>query len=344
MRIARTFVMGLLLFALAGVWGTPGRLEAAPKADADKKLSVVCSLFPQYDFVRQIAGERAAVQMLLPPGVESHTFDPRPSDIKTLNDADVFVFTGKYMEPWAERIVQSLDNRKLVVVDASQGIALQKEHEHDHDHDHDHDKKDDDHDHDDKDDGHRHDEEAERAHHHHHEYDPHIWLDLSLAQRMVDNIVAGLSAADPDHAEFYAKNAEAYKARLAALDAEFASIVKKGRHRTLVFGGRFAYLYFLKHYALNYVTAYDTCSTEGEPGVQRIAQVIRYMKQKDIRCLFHEEFVVPKVAQSIAEQTGAKLLLFSTAHNLTRDEFEKGVTFLDIMRGNRDNVEQALTQ
>ena len=125
--------------------------------------------------------------------------------------------------------------------------------------------------------------------------------------------------------------------------AEFASIVKKGRHRTLVFGGRFAYLYFLKHYGLNYVTAYDTCSSEGEPGVQRIAQVIQYIRKKDIRCIFHEEFVVPKVAQSIAEQTGAKLLTFSTAHNLTKDEFEKGVTFLDIMKANRDSVEQALT-
>ena len=91
------------------------------------------------------------------------------------------------------------------------------------------------------------------------------------------------------------------------------------------------------------MTAYDSCSSEGEPGLQRIAQVIQYMKKKDVRCLFHEEFVVPKVAQSIAEQTGAKLLTFSTAHNLTRDEFEKGVTFLDIMRANRDAVEQALT-
>ena len=320
MRISSSLAIGLLLFALAGALGTPGRSEAAPTADSDRKLSVVCSLFPQYDFVRQIAGDHAVVRMLLPPGVESHTFEPRPSDMKTLNDADVFVFTGKYMEPWAERIVQSLDNKNLVVVDASRGIALQKEPDHE-DHD-----------------------EHGNTHHHHHEYDPHIWLDLSLAQKMVDNIASGLSTADPEHADLYAKNAEAYKARLAELDAEFASIVKKGRHRTLVFGGRFAYLYFLKHYGLNYVTAYDTCSSEGEPGVQRIAQVIQYIRKKDICCIFHEEFVVPKVAQSIAEQTGAKLLTFSTAHNLTRDEFERGVTFLDVMKANRDSVEQALTR
>ena len=315
MRIFKGFAVGLLAAILV-----MGAFDASRGAEAaERKLTVVCSLFPQYDFVRQIAGDRAAVQMLLPPGVESHSFEPRPSDMRTLNEADLFVFTGKYMEPWAERIVQSLDNKKLIVVDASQGIELQKEPDHE-----------------DRD-------ENGETHHHHHEYDPHIWLDLSFAQKMVDTILAGLIQADPDHAESYTKNATAYKARLADLDAEFASIVKKGKHRTLVFGGRFAYLYFLKHYGLNYVTAYDTCSSEGEPGVQRIAQVIRYMKQKDIRSIFHEEFVVPKVAQSIAEQTGAKLLLFSTAHNLTRDEFEKGVTFLDIMKGNRDSVAQALS-
>ena len=116
MRISRTFAAGLCALLLA--------LTAAGGAGAEeRKLSVVCSLFPQYDFVRQIAGDRASVHMLLPPGVESHTFEPRPSDMKTLNDADVFVFTGKYMEPWAERIVQSLDNKKLVVVDASLGIV-----------------------------------------------------------------------------------------------------------------------------------------------------------------------------------------------------------------------------
>ncbi|WP_158612205.1 metal ABC transporter solute-binding protein, Zn/Mn family [Fretibacterium sp. OH1220_COT-178] len=330
MRISRTFAAGFLSLALALALGTGG---AAGAAEAGEKLSVVCSLFPQYDFVRQIAGDLAVVRMLLPPGVESHTFEPRPSDIKMLNDADVFVFTGKYMEPWAERIVRSLDNKRLIVVDASQGVELRKEHEHEHHHAPA-----------EKDAVRSRDEHAEEAHHHHHEYDPHIWLDLCHAQTMVDTILAGLIEADPKHAEVYTKNAEAYKARLAELDGEFAAIVKKGRHRTLVFGGRFAYLYFLKHYGLNYVTAYDTCSSEGEPGVQRIAQVIRYMKKKEIRSLFHEEFVIPKVAQSIAEQAGAELLLFSTAHNLTREEFEKGVTFLDIMRANRDNVEKALTR
>ena len=130
MRIFKGFAVGLLAAILV-----MGAFDASRGAEAaERKLTVVCSLFPQYDFVRQIAGDRAAVQMLLPPGVESHSFEPRPSDMRTLNEADLFVFTGKYMEPWAERIVQSLDNKKLIVVDASQGIELQKEPDHE-DHD-----------------------------------------------------------------------------------------------------------------------------------------------------------------------------------------------------------------
>ena len=159
---------------------------------------------------------------------------------------------------------------------------------------------------------------------------------------MVDNIVAGLTAADPSNAGEYVKNAEAYKAKLAELDGEFRDIVSAGKRRTLVFGGRFAYLYFLKHYGLNYVTAYDTCSAEVEPGVQRIAQVIKFIKDRAVPCVYHEEFSVPQVARSIAEQTGAELLEFSTAHNVTRREFESGVTYLDIMRRNRDNVARGL--
>ena len=156
---------------------------------------------------------------------------------------------------------------------------------------------------------------------------------------MVDAIAAGFRAADPKNAETYRRNAEAYKARLAELDGEFQCLVEKSACRTLVFGGRFACRYFLRHYGLNGVTAYDG---ENEPGIRRIAEVVRYIKEHGVRYLFHDEFARPKVARSIAEQTGAGLLLFHTAHNVTREELEKGVTFLDLMRANRDALALAL--
>ena len=293
----------ILMFVFTGILGTA--------AFAAGKPLVVCSLFPQYDFARQVAGERATVFMLLPPGMESHTFDPRPADIITLNKANLFVFTGAYMEPWAKRIVESLDNKKLIVVDASAGINLLREH-----------------------DGVQHGHDVE--------YDPHIWLDFTLAAKIVDAVADGLCRVDPENAFFYKKNASDYKTKLAQLDRDFFEIVKNGKRDTLVFGGRFAYRYFLAHYNLKYVTAYETCSTEGEPSVRQMANVIRYIKDNGVRVLFHEEFVDPKVARSIAEQTEAESLLFSTGHNVTKDEFQSGITFIDIMRANMKNVEKGL--
>lgn len=238
-----------------------------------------------------------------------------------MNDAVLFVFTGREMEPWALRIAQSLEGP--VVVDASEGIPLlhnedgfsQEEAEHEHEHEHEH------------------------GHGHHHALDPHVWLDLSLAQRMVDNIAAGFCAADPQNAESYRQNAAVYKAQLAELDRDIQSLVERSKRRTLVFGGRFAYRYFLQRYGLNWVTAYDG---ENEPGMRRVAEVVRYIREHGVRYLFHDEFAEPRIARSIAEQTGAELLLFHMAHNLTREELDEGVTFLDLMRGNRDALTLAL--
>jgi zinc transport system substrate-binding protein len=297
-------------------------LPLAADAAEPKKLLVVASLFPQYDFVRQIAGDKAKVVLLLTPGTESHTFDPTPGDLKTLQKADLFVYTGKVMEPWAGRIVESLDNASLLVIDASEGIKLKMGEIHDREEN-------------------LHDDAARD-----HGYDPHVWLDFSLAMTMADNVTRGLCAKDPANADFYKKNAAAYREKLRELDREFLEAVGEAAaasgRETLVFGGRFAYRYFLDRYGLKYVTAYDSCSTEGEPSLRRIADVIRYITNNGVRAIFHEELVDPRVARSIAEQTGAEPLLFSTAHNVGRDEFEAGITFIDVMRRNLENVKKGL--
>ncbi|MCR4818127.1 MAG: zinc ABC transporter substrate-binding protein [Fretibacterium sp.] len=298
-------IIALFLFAFLAISALPA--GAAP-------LQAVCSLFPVYELARQVGGDLAHVRLLLPPGAEAHSFEPRPQDVRLMNDAALFVFTGKEMEPWALRIAQSLDGP--VIVDASEGIPLLSN----------------------EDDPSR-EEEHEHKHGHHHALDPHVWLDLSLAQKMADNIAAGFCTADPENADSYRRNAAAYKMQLAELDSEIRSIVERSKQRTLVFGGRFACRYFLRHYGLNWVTAYDG---ENEPGMRRVAEVVRYMREHGIRYLFHDEFAEPRIARSIAEQTGAKLLLFHTAHNLTREELEKNITFLDIMKANRNALTLAL--
>ncbi len=305
-RVRAALIVLSVLSAFASCAG------AAEPGTESKKLLVVATLFPQYDFARQIAGDRATVLMLLPPGAEAHTFDPRPGDIRTLNRADLFIYTGEVMEPWAKRLIDGLDNKKLRVVDASNGIALYK---------------------------------TEDEGGHGEEYDPHIWLDPTNAMRMVDTIAEALSEKDPANAETYKANAAQYNAEIKRLADGLSKALKEaGRsgNNTLAFGGPFAYFYFLDHYDLPYVTAYDNCSTEGEPGVRRIADVIRAVKEKNIPFILYDPMENSKVARSIADETGAKLLPFSTMHNVTKDAFESGVTYRDLFIGNIRAVMTAL--
>ncbi|GHV14763.1 periplasmic divalent manganese/zinc-binding lipoprotein [Clostridia bacterium] len=278
----------------------------------DGKFTVVASLFPQYDFARTIAGDRADVTLLLPPGTESHSFDPTPSDMVTLNKADLFLYTGAAMEPWAAGVIAGATDGGLVAVDCSEGITLiDDEHEDE-------------------------DEESD------HEEDAHIWLNLLNAVRMVDHILTSFCEKDPDGADYYAERAGKLKEDLNALDSEILSAVDNADRKTIVFGGKFSYIYFLERYGLDYVTAYESCAANDEPSVGKIADVISFIKANNIPVIYHEELSDPKIARAIADETGCEMKLFATAHNVTRNEFESGVTYLDIMRGNLENLKAGL--
>ncbi len=277
---------------------------------ADNKIKIVASLFPQYDFAKQIAGDKAEVSLLLPPGSESHTYDPSPADFLKISNSDIFLYTGKEMEPWADKICSSVQNNKLLISDVSQGVNLiESEHHHD---------------------GHE------------HSFDPHIWLDLTLAEKMVENITLALCEKDPSNSDYYKNNASNLKNELASLDDEFKNMISTAKRKSIVFAGRFAHLYFIKHYGLDYISAFDSCSTEAEPSVKKISKILEFIRKNDIPAVYYEEATEPKIANSIAEQTGVKTLQFSTLHNVTKDQLDSGVTFVDLMRENFENLRQGL--
>lgn len=300
---------------------------------ANDKVTVVATLFPQYDFARQIAGEYADVVLLLPPGMESHSFDPKPSDMVTISKSDVFIYTGEYMESWAHTIVESLGD-KTVVVDASHGIELVREEhfgvEHDHDHEHDNYADEDHHDHDREPGGHI------------HEFDPHIWTSPVYAMKMVDNIVRGLCEADEAHADYYMSNAKKYKEELSKLDEDFRQFSQGLSERTLFFGGRFAMTYFVREYGFDCISAYPDCSAESEPSIQAVMEIIEEIKWHGAKAVYYEELTDPKVARTIAEETGVKLLLLHSAHNVSKEDFDSGVTYIDLMRQNLANLKEGM--
>lgn len=298
------------------------------------KVTIVTTLFPQYDFVRQIVGDKAQVSMLLAPGVESHSYDPTPADIIKINNADLFIYSGEYMESWAKRIIDGLDDKSVEIIDISEDITLSKPDDEDHEAEEYHDDVDT---HDDED---IHENEDPD---HSHTFDPHIWTDPNNAMIIVDRIAQEICEVDPANAAFYRENATAYKQQLSQLDQEIRFVVENSPHKKIIFGGRNAFHYFLKQYGLSYEGAYEGCSSEADPSVKVVASLIDLVKKEQYPVIFYEELSTPKVAQSISEETGAQMLLLHSAHNVSKDDFNQGVTYLSIMKQNLENLKIGLS-
>lgn len=281
------------------------------------KLNIVATLFPQYDFARAIVGDKGKVSMLMPPGIESHSFEPTPSDIIKINKADLFIYTGKYMESWAQSIIDGIENKNIKILDVSQNIELDKG----------------------KDDDHQgHSEEIG----HNHEYDPHIWTSPVNAKVMVDNILNQVCELDPSNADYYTKNAEGYKSQLDELDNDFKNIFKNSKRDKIIFAGKFALHYFAEEYGMDYDAAFDSCSSEAEPSVKVITELVDEIEYENIPVIYYAELTDPKVARAISEETGAEMLLLHSCHNVSKDEFDKGVTYVSLMRENAKNLKKGL--
>jgi zinc transport system substrate-binding protein len=214
------------------------------------------------------------------------------------------------MEPWAETVIKGVNSKNLVIVDCSENIELLNHSDHGHDLKH--------------------------------GADPHIWLDPLKAMQIAENIFDAINKKDPENSGFYTRNFQDYISRLQKLDEDIRETLGNAERGTIVFGGRFAYIYFLARYDLDYITAYDSCSPHAEPGAARIAHVKNFIRQNNIPVIYHEELSNPRIARSVADGTGIKYLQFSTAHNITKQEFDGGITFLDIMYANLENLKIGL--
>ena len=322
-------IVSLLLIGCSKAETTDSKVAG----DNTSKIKVVTTLFPQYDFANQVGKDAVEVKMLLKPGVESHTYEPAPSDIIEINKADIFLYTGDEMEPWVSKILDSLDS-DVMIVDLSKNITLDKVEDHDHEHEDE-----------ESDEDHLHEDESEEAEHeedHVHSYDPHIWTNPLNAKLMVEDIKAALSEVDKADKMTYENNAKEYLASLDQLDQDIREVVKQAKRDEVVFGGRFAFHYFFEEYGLVYVSAYDSCSSETEPSAKVIATIIDKVKEDQIPIIFYEEFANPKVAESIANATGAKTLLLHSCHNVSTDDYKNGATYLSLMYQNLENLKEAL--
>ena len=320
-KVKRIGLLMLVSFLLAaGLIGCSER-EVEKENESTGGLVIVATLFPQYDFAREIVGEYGTVHLLLEPGMESHSFDPTTADMKEINAADLFLYTGPELETWVAQIEDSFSSQ-LHIVNLSENLMEELEgaaHE---------------------------EEEREEADHekegHHHEVEPHIWTNPVYAMEMVQQICNAVCELDPEHADIYKENTENYLARLENLDKAFEEVVENGVRKEVVHGGRFALYYFARRYGLTFYAAYDSCEAQMEPSAKTVADLMKKVQEEQITVVFYEELVEPKVARSISEETGAKLLLLHSCHNVSKEEFEAGVTYLELMQKNVENLRIAL--
>jgi zinc transport system substrate-binding protein len=295
----------------------------------DNKVSVITTLYPLYEFAKEVGGDKADVYLLLPPGVEAHTFEPRPSDITRIASADMFVYIGSGMEPWAHDILEGVPNSKRINLDTSKSVDLLKTTEHDE---------------------HVHEEEdvealaqePETAHTHNHgEYDPHFWLDFNQDTKVIDLIATTYIQKDPANEEYYLANAEKYKQKLIALDNSYTIGLSSCKQNEFITGGHNAYTYLGNRYNLTFVSVYGI-SPDSEPTPKSIKEIADIVSEHNIKYILVEELVSPRLAQAIATDAKAEVLVFNPGHNLLKSEFENGVTFISLMEANLINLRTAL--
>jgi zinc transport system substrate-binding protein len=310
----RTVLFICVLASLAAILPAGGRKEAKP---AEGKLNVVTTIFPPYDFVREIAGDKVNLTMLLPPGAESHSFEPTPQDIIRVQNCDVFIYVGGESDAWIERILESVDTQDKEIVTLMDCVEVVEElivegmEEEE--------------------------EEAEGP-----EYDEHVWTSPKNAKLIVEKIAGVLAARDRANAGEYEKNTAAFLAKLTELDGAFQSLVNGAKRKTMVFGDRFPFRYFADAYGLDYFAAFPGCSTETECSAATIAFLINKVRAEKIPAVFHIELSNEKIADAICEETGAKKTLLHAVHNITKRDFDRGTGYYELMSQNVKNLREAL--
>ncbi len=346
--------------------GSSGENEAGktePGQEDAKKISVVSTIFAPYDFTRAVVGENADIKMLLPPGSESHSYEPTPQDIIAIQECDVFIYVGGESDGWVDGVLDSMDTSKMKIItlmdcvevveeDVVEGMEEEEEHSHDadeagEDHHDDADAADEDH-HDDADAADEdHHDDADAADEDQHDgeepaYDEHVWTSPRNAKLIVQKLSDAFCEANPADANTYKENTTAYLAKLDELDGKFKAVVNDAVRKTIVFGDRFPFRYFADAYGLTYFAAFPGCSTDTEPSAATVKFLIDKVKEEKIPVVFHIEFGNEDMANSISEATGAKVLLFHACHNISKDDLEAGKTYLDLMGKNVDALKEAL--
>lgn len=334
-------IFGLILAGAVLITGCTAKTEKKDKGDNTRgKLKIVTTIFPEYDITRAIAKDKVDLELMIKPGVDVHSFTPTPQDIKTVQNSDIFVYGGTEHDKWVENLTKSIDMKNKKVVKLVDGIQQLEEesvdgmkHEHHHD-----DKKEDEHNHD-----HKHEKEDEHNHKgEEKELDPHYWTSPKNAIQMVKTITNALVEKDPDNAEFYKENAKNYIKQLEGVDKELHDVVDNAKIKKVVIADRFPFRYLFKDLGLEYRALFSGCSVESTASAGQIKKMVDYVKENKIPVVYHIEMGKGELAETVAKNSGAKVKLLHSIHTVTKEDFDKGITYIDLMKQNVEALKEGL--
>lgn len=357
----------VFIVTIAMILGMAGCGKTTEKED-NYRLKIVTSLFPYYDMARAVIGDVKGIdlKMIVTPGQDSHSFEPTPSDVIQMENADVLIYNGGSLETWIDTLLDSLNNKNQIQMKMMDYVDVLNEEivegmdtrfeEHDHEeHSHKEDNhnkenhkedshseenhKEDNHSEDSSNDSEFHNEDSEEEHE---ETDEHIWTSPVNEIIMTEKICETLSKALPEEKENFQKNAESYISQLKELDNEFKTIVGNAKTNEIIFADKFPLQYFAKEYGLKYYAAFPGCGSDMEPSAKTIAFLVDKIKEDNIKAVFYLELSSHIVADAIETDTGAKPLQFNSCHNITQKQFDSGVTYVDLMKENVNNLKIAL--
>ena len=282
------------------------------------KLKIISTVFPPYDLARQIAGDNAEISILLPPGSEIHNYEPSAKDMIAIRNCDIFLYIGGENEQWAEKLINSNDTENVTAVKLIDYVPTLSEDEDEHapDHDHDHD--------------------------HEHETDEHIWTSPKTAQLMLSAVYDAICKVDPSDKQTYTKNKDAYAKQLSDLDNAYRSAVDNAKNKTIVLADKFPFRYLAHEYGLEFSAAFAACSDESEPGVSTMIKLTKTIKENNIPAVYYLEFSSTKIADTLCDETGATKLMLHSCHNVSKQDIENNISYVDLMKQNLENLKLTL--
>ena len=322
--------------------------------DTTDKLSIVTTIFPEYDWVRQILGDKADnadVTMLLDNGVDLHSYQPTADDIVKISDCDLFIYVGGESDGWVEDALKNATNKDMKVVNLLEVLGdkvkneevvegmQEEEHEHEDGEEH---EEGEEHEHEE---GEEHEHEEGEEHEHEEEADEHVWLSLKNAEVLVGTISNALQEVDPGNKDAYAANADAYVKKLSALDAEYQTAVDNAARKTVLFGDRFPFRYLVDDYGLNYYAAFVGCSAETEASFETISFLAKKVDELKLPCVLTIEGKNHKIAETIVKNTAPKsqkILTMDSMQSTTSKDVASGTTYFSVMEKNLAVLKEAL--